>query len=271
MPTRGNLSVQSTIWPDTSAALLEARPIFHWSYTSPADGSSDWALAMPPASPPSTTWIVNLHGHGSRGDQLYTRKDIREQWLPVLLETGCGILTPNLRGNAWMSPEAVRDLHDLLNNLRHHHAADRFIFISGSMGATGSLIYATQHPQDVAGLVALCPATDLSTLVQWCGQQVDKPVLADIRQAILQNYRESVPAMQQHSTLSNAHRLTMPLFLVHGDDDAIIPVDHSRELVRALQGHPALMYIEQPGGHHDAPLWLMPQGLAWVMEQLRQL
>ncbi len=229
----------------------------------------DWALALPPADD-SDTWIINLHGHGSTGDQLYTRNDLRQRWLPVLLETGCGILTPNLRGNAWMSPPAVADLHGLLAHLRQQHGGRRFIFVSGSMGGTGTLIYATQHPQDVTGLVALCPATDLSAFVQWCGQRTAKPILAQIRQAILDNYRQSVPAMQQHTTLAHVHQLAMPLFVVHGDDDATIPVEHSRRLAQAMQGRPNFHYLEQPGGNHDAPLWAMSDGLAWVMAQLRR-
>src|SRR5437660_89948 len=77
---------------------------------------------------------------------------------------------PNLRGNAWLCPEAVADLHSLLHVLRNDFAAQRFYFVSGSMGGTGNLIYATLHPEDVALVVAQCPVTDLIEYHRWCAE-----------------------------------------------------------------------------------------------------
>ncbi|MHC4873967.1 MAG: hypothetical protein ACYTFY_19125, partial [Planctomycetota bacterium] len=42
-------------------------------YKSKIDGAADWAFVEPSES---KTWMICLHGHGSHGDQLYTRQDI---------------------------------------------------------------------------------------------------------------------------------------------------------------------------------------------------
>lgn len=40
------------------------------------DGFADWALARLPES--GADWVVCIHGHGSNGDQLYVREDIKK-------------------------------------------------------------------------------------------------------------------------------------------------------------------------------------------------
>ena len=53
-------------------------------YKSGVDGVEDWAMVLPPKD--GTKWLVCIHGHGSLGDQLYTRKDIHDWYLPRFLE-----------------------------------------------------------------------------------------------------------------------------------------------------------------------------------------
>jgi len=248
-------------------------------FASGHDGAMDWALARPPAA--GDLWWVMVHGHGSLGDQLYTRPDIRDQWLPLVAELGLGVLTPNTRGNGWMSPAAAADVHELLAWARAEHGARRFVFASGSMGGTSSLIYAVLHPADVAGVVALCPATDLASYYAWCrgkapafpGGARNEGIIGQIADAIQASYGGE-PATQprryrRHSAVANAARLTMPLCLVHGTADPLIPVAGARRLAGALADHPAFVYRELADGGHDAPLPAMPDALRWIVAKLR--
>ncbi len=240
-------------------------------YVSGVDGVGDWATALPP--PRDADWIIFIHGHGSTGDQLYTRSDLRQNWLPLFRQRGMGILTVNLRGNAWMSPAAADDLHALLAWARPHYRMKRLIFVSGSMGGTSNLIYAAVHPEDVQGVVALCPATDLGAYVRWCRGQQGPPVLAEIAGAIQRSYGGEpgrVPAYQHHHVVAHAERLTMPVYVAHGSADVIIPVAQSRQLAERLAGRESFHYEEMPDGDHDAPLKLAGQGLDWVMNRLNR-
>ena len=135
-------------------------------YRSDLDGTADWALLRRARN--GGTWIVNIHGHGSHGDQLFVREDIRRLWLPAFLDRGLGLLCPNLRGNAWMSPAAAHDLHALLGLVRSGYGAERFVLFGGSMGGTSNLVYAIRRPEDVAGVAALCAATDPAAYWRWC-------------------------------------------------------------------------------------------------------
>ncbi|HEY3415903.1 MAG TPA: alpha/beta fold hydrolase [Armatimonadota bacterium] len=226
----------------------------HLRYGIDGGAGEDWALAWPGER---STWVVHLHGHGSTGDQLFTRRDVRELWLSRYRAAGLGVLALNLRGNAWMCPAAVEDLRRLLAWVREAYGAREFYLLSGSMGGTSNLIYAALHPEDVAAVMALCPATDVGSYATWLREHPGG-VRDDILAAIVAAYG-GTPAEQParyaaHSALRLAERLTMPLLLSHGDADDLIPIEQSRQLAAALGNASNLTYVEIPGGGHDAPL-----------------
>jgi pimeloyl-ACP methyl ester carboxylesterase len=238
-------------------------------YTSGMDGLEDWALIIPPRE--GQVWLGFLHGHGSGGDQLLVRKDIREWLLYPALERGLGLLMCNLRGNAWMGPAAVEDLRSLIVLARGQYGAEKLLFASGSMGATSNLIFARLHPEEVAGLVALCPATDLASYWEWC-QQKASPITLEIAGAIQQSYGGTpteLPALYEaHSALAGAQRLKMPLLLAHGTADDIIPVEQSRRLAEQLAEAEHFTYLELDGGHHDSPLAIATEALEEILVEV---
>lgn len=234
---------------------------YRLEYTSDIDGLQDWAMVVPAES---RTWIVNLHGHGSHGDQLFIREDIRKVWLPEFIKTGAGILCPNLRDNAWMSPAAASDLHGQINHLRSEYSAERFIFFGGSMGGTGNLLYATLYPEDVDVCLALGAATDLSSFYDWCMAQPADSTPYELGSAIKKSYscepRENSELFSHHSTLKNCDKLTMSVFFAHGQADELIPVDQAHMLVDKMTGRESFKYHEIPDGDHDSPL-LIPEAI----------
>ena len=238
------------------------------TFRSGVDGVEDWALLWPPENG-GGDWCVNIHGHGSHGDQLYVRQDVRRDWLPRFRDRGMGILTPNLRDNGWMSPHAAADLRGLLDLVRREHGAKRFYFVGGSMGGSCNLIYAVLHPQDVAGVAALCPVTDLPSYYAWSERQ-DTPLKKEVVAAIRTQYQctpsEEPEVFHRHSCVQNADRLTMPVYVAHGDNDALVPVGESRALAARCKGA-SFRYHEIPGGDHEAPIaeTIMDEALEWLL------
>lgn len=225
-------------------------------YQSKVDGLRDWALLLPGRN--TSAWIVVAHGHGSSGDQLYTRPDIRRAWLDNLQKTGAGILTVNLRGNAWMSPAAAEDLRLLLQWMRAEQGLQKTLFVSGSMGGTSNLIYATLHPEDVHALVAMGAVADIGSYYAWCLKQ-HAGIVREIAMAIQRSYTEATLPLkvtfEKHSAMQNATRLTMPLYFIHGEKDVLMPVSQARDFAEKMKSHEHFSYHEIPGGNHDSPLW----------------
>jgi pimeloyl-ACP methyl ester carboxylesterase len=241
-------------------------------YISPTDGLEDWAALIPGENP--HTFAVMLHGHGSGGDRLLKRSHLRDSWVPAMRSAGLGLLCPNLRGNAWMSPAAAEDLWRLIAWLRQQYRAQRIILIGGSMGGTSALIYAVLHPQDIHGVVSLCPAVDLPEYWRWAVRNAsNRPVLAQIAEAIHKNYGatpdEAPDLFARHCVLSRYKHLTMPLALAHGTADEIIPIQPMRQLVSHLSGRDDVRYEELLGGDHDAPLAKFPEMLHWLLQHAR--
>ncbi len=242
-------------------------------YCSAADGLADWAMLLEPREG-IHTWVVVIHGHGSKGNQLYVRPDLQQYWLPEYLQRGFGILTPTLRGNAWMGPAAVQDMDSLLCYVRQQFGAQRFLFSSGSMGGTSNLIYGSLRPQNVAGIIARGAVCDLPAYHAFCRLQPNTPeargfnqdeldrtraIRGEIADSLELNYggtpSENPELYRAHSPLFHTESLhNTPLFLVHGTDDALMPVSQSRRLAGALANHSRFTYCEIPGGNHDSPL-----------------
>lgn len=235
-------------------------------FESCVDGCDDWALFRP--GDPSKPVVVNIHGAFSTGDQIFTRRDIREHWLTVFLREELNLLCPNARGTTYMSPATAVDTNDLLDVVEERFVRQpRFIFWGGSGGASSSVIFAVCHPERVSGLVAL-GTCDLLDRMQFA-HDGDHPVLKRLEQAIIGAYGgtpEEVPERYQaHSALAHADRLTMPFFLASGECDVLVPIEKVRLLADALKDQPRFQFREIPGGDHDSPLWLpVEEMLRWV-------
>ncbi len=234
-------------------------------YRSAADGRRDWALVRPGRT---SDWAVVLHGHGSHGDQLYTRADIRDSWLACFDRAGVGVLTPNLRDNGWMGPESVADLHALLGWLRETYAVERTLFTSGSMGGTGNLIYATFFPEEVGAVIARGAATDLVHYHRWLRERGGE-VQREIADALVAAYggtpEEEPERYRRHSALFQTDKLSMPVYLLHGTEDALMPFGDARKLAEKAAG-PHFHFTAVEGGDHDSPL-NVPAGFDWARWQ----
>jgi len=229
----------------------------------------DRALILPPVGE-TLLWIVCIHGHGSHCDQLYVREDMRKLWLPKFQSSGAGILTPELRGDAWMSPAAAGDLHWLIDFLRGEFGAKQFLFFGGSMGGASNLMYSVLHPEDVAAAVALGAAGDMASYYDWCRKR-NSGVLRDIADAIEKSYggapEDSPEIYRRHCAAEHADRLRMPVFISHGSGDEVIPVAQMRLLAERMAGAENFIYSEIVGGDHDSPLCRI-DAFDWAVEQI---
>ena len=241
--------------------------LLRWDYVSDApDARPDWALAW--HSPASTgVGVVMLHGHGSHGDQMLQRPDRRFR-LDYCRSRNCDFLTPNLRDNAWMCPEAVQDLHSLIEYAKGQFHWNKVIMAGSSMGATGNLIYAAQHPEQINAVISLGAASDLARYAEWCRERPNNWLITEIGNAIRDSYHDDIAAMDRHSACKNWQRLTMPVWLSHGGDDEIIPISESRRLVALLADKADFHYREIYGGDHDSPCSLFSENMDQALARL---
>jgi dipeptidyl aminopeptidase/acylaminoacyl peptidase len=109
---------------------------------------------------------------------------------------------------------------------------------SGGLGALGVLV---RHPGLVGAAVATSPVTDLATL-------------ADGSHRFEAHYTESLvgPAddLEAHragSPLAHADRIDVPVLVLHGEADPVVPVGQSRRLADARPDLVELVVLEGEG------------------------
>lgn len=163
--------------------------------------------------------------------------------LGLLLEDlGAVYVCPEYRGNSWMGPAAEQDVAQILQivNTRYHPA--RTLFIGASMGGTSALIYAMRHPEEVHGVLALCPASDPAEVFNR-----DDRFRADMIRSYGGSPLEKPEEYLQRTSRNAADRLVgLPIVLVHGTADGSIPVDHSIRLAEALRASGTQRFPRMP-------------------------
>ena len=226
------------------------------TFTSAFDGAEDWALFLPGDARKNT--VVYLHGSFASADQIFTRKDVREFWLSRILEGRHPLLSVNMRGTSYMSPAATADLTELLDYCRDKLGCGRFVLLGGSGGASSAMAYAVLHPEKVHGVVAM-GMCDIFARLEFA-RRSSLPVLQKLAKTVFAAYGgtpEGKPDLYQaRSVLAHADRLTIPIILTMGENDALIPVAETRKIAAAMKGKKNFTYHEVPKGNHDSAVWV---------------
>jgi predicted peptidase len=134
---------------------------------------------------------------------------------------------------------------------------DRVYLTGYSAGGNGTWFLASRHPERFAALVVICPFA-----AEFTG------TTSGVRYPSL--------AMPGDSDVydSVARRIArIPIWVFHGDADAVVSVDESRRMVAALKAAGAdVQYSELPGVNHDAwtPAYARPEVFEWLFRQRRR-
>ncbi len=194
--------------------------------------------------------VIHLYGHGGSHTYYNMMRPAFARLRRQLREAGYWLIVPGLGSERWMTPRAVATLDAIIAEMTLKDGVDppKIHLIGTSMGGGSSLIYASQRPKTLRSLCAVFPMTDL---VAWTKEQPWS--LDSIAQAHGLDVNSATKALADLSPINHVAALTKtPLFLLHGDADACVPVHHSRELaaaVRAAGGE--VVSHEVPGGGHD--------------------
>ncbi len=176
--------------------------------------------------------LLFLHGGGECGDNLEV---VKVNGPPKLVEEGTSfpflILSPqNPRCDKLWEPGIVIDLLDAI--VGAYRVDTTRIYLTGlSRGGFGAWMTAIQYPRRFAALIPVCGVAP-AFYGKWLGQ--------------------------------------MPIWVFHGEDDPVIPVSESDNIVRELKenGNP-VRYTRYPDTGHDA--WTRtyenPEVFEWMLQQ----
>jgi phospholipase/carboxylesterase len=209
--------------PDTRAADPPARTADGSSpatgvLTVPASGHHEAiALYVPETYSGEQTWPLIIALHGARGNG----RDFLWSWVRDAKSLGYVVAAPTAHGDTWGPDDDVGLLEVLSWVNAHYRIASHGVLLTGmSDGATYTLLHGLAHPEEYRALAPLCGVLH--------------------------------PA---NETLGNLQRARgMPIYLVHGEQDFLFPVQGARMARDALNAAGALVeYRELPELSHTYP------------------
>ena len=185
------------------------------------------------------------------------------------------------------NPYSVQGNVELLDGLMNELGVEKAILVGNSAGGEVAAAYALEHPERVQGLVLVDPAVDGGRFPQWAVSVMALPQIRNlapllvrsiagemgndtIRQAwhdpsridpeVYQGYRRPLKANNWDKALyeftiagktdnysGRLADLTMPVLVVTGDDDRIVPTGQSIQLSREIPG--AELVVLKDCGH----------------------
>lgn len=162
---------------------------------------------------------------------------------------GAYTVVPDLGPTHFMNDLAKRSLSKVIKQVSEDHQIDpKHVHLMGtSMGGGSSLAYAINHPDNVRSVCAFMPMTDFVTWIEQ-SPNYGKP----IAESYGGTPQENPQAYDVNNSIQHANRLrNIPVLLLHGSADVIVPVSHSRELSEKLisLGYDCT-YIEADGATH---------------------
>jgi predicted peptidase len=133
---------------------------------------------------------------------------------------------------------------------REFHGDRRHTYLTGlSMGGTGVWSLAAAYPLRFAALVPIC------------GRVMTTGIGA------------RSPAATSFEAMAKQIGPTIPIWIFHGRDDPVVPVDDSRQMYAALQAiGSGVRYTEYESVGHDAwdPAYAEPELMPWLLAKSRR-
>ncbi len=225
------------------------------AYVSEIDGTvQTYSVSVPAGYDPELKWplIVSMHGHGWYG---------RFQGHPAPSYSGAICLSPQGRGATDYKELGEDDVMAAISEVKRDFSIDEDrVYLTGvSMGGTGAFSIASHYADQFAAILPVCGNSDNRVWTEnWGWNKKYEGRDDDLRKKL----------QDRHSALNCAVNLiNMPMFVIAGSADKVVPPGHSRNVVELLRsyGAPRLEYREFPNcGHGGYPKESVADAMAWM-------
>ncbi|MFD1786071.1 alpha/beta hydrolase family protein [Sphingomonas floccifaciens] len=179
-------------------------------------------------------------------------------WTQFLAERGYAVVQPNYRGSSGYGTQFTvkgqgqwglamqDDLNDAVAQLAKDGIADpkRVCIVGASYGGYAAMRAAQRDPGVYRCAVSYAGVSDLPRLRRYDSQFLNSGARSDWLKLQAADFKAVSPIFSPEKT-------AIPLLLVHGKADTVVPIAQSREMAERLrEAGKDVTYIEQPLGDH---------------------
>ena len=202
--------------------------------------------------------LIEIHG----GPEAQARVGFNGRYNYLVNELGIALIEPNVRGstgfgktfqaldNGRLREDSVKDIGSLLDWIARQPDLDasRVVVQGGSYGGYMANAVAVHYSDRIRGVI---PDVGISNFVTFLERT--ESYRRDLRRAEYGDERD--PAMrewmQRIAPVANAHRIKVPMFIVHGRNDPRVPVQEAEGIAAtvAANGVPVWTMIAENEGH----------------------
>ncbi|QQK79584.1 alpha/beta hydrolase [Salicibibacter cibi] len=197
--------------------------------------------------------VILAHGYRSQ-------KENMDEYVEFYHDQGFDVLKPDARGHGESEGDYIGfgwhdrlDYLDWIDMLIDEHNAENILLHGESMGAATVLMASGEDlPDEVRGIVADSAYTTVEEeLTHQLQHLYGLPAFPLLNITSLVTNIRAGYTFTEASTIEQIKANTLPLFLIHGSEDELVPTDMADELYEAAGGEPEL-WIVPDAGHTEA-------------------
>jgi dipeptidyl aminopeptidase/acylaminoacyl peptidase len=200
-----------------------------------------------------------LHPHGGPGAR---EMDGFDYWTAFFANRGYAVFRPNFRGSSGYGYAFAQsqmkgwgltmqdDLTDAAKWLVEQKVADpeRMCIVGASYGGYAAQMAAVKTPELFKCAISFAGVSDLKRLVRGSRHYLN-------RKFVKQQIGDDSDDLESRSPYYQADKITIPLLLIHGEDDRVVDVEQSRNMLEELEDMgKTVEYIEFAKGDHNLSL-----------------